>query len=131
MSDTAAEFRAWVESLDDDRLLDFRFELYDRCEIAPEDSYTHEFARVALKLVGLIEERRALCRELWTLCLAMAPGAEGVAGSQNSPMTTTKAGTMTNFTPEDIGNINPPAAPSRDGAADAQAAPAATRHLAI
>jgi hypothetical protein len=64
-------FRAWLESLDDEQLLSFRFELYDRCEVSPEDSGTYAFARAALELVYALERRRALHRELAAVCTAV------------------------------------------------------------
>jgi hypothetical protein len=70
------ELVAWLDSLSDDELLDFRFELYGRCETADEDSSVYEFARTALDVVYAIERRRDIQRGLRTVCRVVAPDAD-------------------------------------------------------
>jgi hypothetical protein len=70
------EFVAMLESLGDDGLLDFRFELYDRLEVAADDSDTYRFARAALDTVYAVERRRDIQRGLRTACRVAAPDAD-------------------------------------------------------
>src|ERR1039458_7963817 len=70
------DFVAWLESLGDDGLLDFRFELYDRLEVAADDSDTYRFARAALDTVYAVERRRDIRRGLRTACRVAAPDAD-------------------------------------------------------
>src|ERR1019366_5132247 len=70
------ELVAWLDSLSDDELLDFRFELYGRCETADEDSSVYEFARTALDVVYAIERRRDIQRGLRTVWSVVAPDAD-------------------------------------------------------
>src|ERR1039458_9011780 len=80
------ELVAWLDSLSDDELLDFRFELYGRCETADEDSSVYEFARTALDVVYAIERRRDIQRGLRTACRVAAPDVDADAFSAALPL---------------------------------------------
>ena len=75
-SGNTRELAPWLDSLDDEALRDFRFELYGRCETADEDSSVYEFARTALDVVYAIERRRDIQRGLRTVCRVVAPDAD-------------------------------------------------------
>jgi hypothetical protein len=75
-SGNTRELVAWLDSLDDDELVAYRFELYDRCELAGEDSDTYGFARGALDVVHAVEARRDIRRGLRMMCQVAAPYAD-------------------------------------------------------
>lgn len=70
------EFNGWVESLDDEELTTYRYELYARAEIADSSSHTYMFAEAALKVMCAHERRRALQRELNFACEMAAPDVD-------------------------------------------------------
>ena len=73
MSGMVEEYREWLRSLSDDELRDYRFELYDRHDIADATSETYVFAEAALKAVCAQEQLRGVRRRLIRLCEEIAP----------------------------------------------------------
>jgi len=76
MSGMVEEYQEWLQSLSDDELRDYRFELYDRLEISDSSSHTYRFAEAALKVMCAHERRRALQRELNFACEMAAPDVD-------------------------------------------------------
>jgi hypothetical protein len=66
----------WLRSLNLDELRDFRFELYDRAEIAPKGSDVYEFARAAVRVVCVLELRLEAREELRSLLAAAVPDVD-------------------------------------------------------
>jgi mannose/cellobiose epimerase-like protein (N-acyl-D-glucosamine 2-epimerase family) len=73
MSSFRGEYQAWLRSLSDDELRDYRFELHDRAEIADATSDTYAFAEAALKAVCAQEHLRDFRRRLVFLCMEIVP----------------------------------------------------------
>jgi hypothetical protein len=79
VSGVAEGFAEWLESLDDEALRSYRFELYTRSEIAPGDSDVYRFSQRALEVVYAVERRRGVQHGLRMLCKVVAPEADADA----------------------------------------------------
>lgn len=73
--DDPEAFIAWLRSLDDDGLVDYRFEIYDRADVAPNA----EGLRAALKFVCAIEREREWLREMRNLVCLGCPDVDSDA----------------------------------------------------
>jgi hypothetical protein len=69
-------FTDWLRSLSLDELRDFRFELYDRAEIASKGSDVHEFACAAVRVVCLFERRLEAREALRGILAASVPDVD-------------------------------------------------------
>ena len=67
---------SWLRSLSLDELRTYRFELYDRAEIAPKGSDVYEFARAAVRVVCLFERRLEAHEELRGILAAAVPDVD-------------------------------------------------------
>lgn len=65
-------FVGWLRSLDDDGLVDYRYSLYDRAEVAPNA----EGLRAACKMVCAVEHERRRLRVLQGVVLEMCPDVD-------------------------------------------------------
>jgi hypothetical protein len=66
----------WLRSLSLDELRDYRFELYNRAEIAPKGSDVYEYARAAVRVVCLFERRLEAREELRGILAAAVPDVD-------------------------------------------------------